>query len=219
MRHCNASVYFGRGVSSRISREKTLMSITCFLTATCAYDVGSRRPARFFVAGPSFVLAVETLRRKIEWSNLVAQQPARDRRCRRIKYRNASGTSIGIRCSQFGRGPKAAACKSSLQSIGIWRHRWKSNAVAWSTVRSVHEHSIRDLTFCGQVAGENSKNHFGRPQLLQVTWVRSFFSTRNIKLQLFVMQVHVWKFIYHYYRRQAVPSDFAIIVRINRSFF
>lgn len=91
----------------------------CFLAATCAYDIGLCHPARFFVAGPSFVLAVETLRRKIERSNLVAHQPARDRRCRRIKYHNAPGTSIGIRCNQFGRGPKAAACKSSLQGIGI----------------------------------------------------------------------------------------------------
>lgn len=129
-------------MSSRVSRGKDLNVDQCF-AATCAYDVGSCRPARFFVAGPSFVLAVETLRRKIERSNLVAHQLARDRRCRRIKYHNAPSTSIGIRCNQFGRSPKAAACKSSLQGIGVWRHRWKSNAAAWSMVRPVYEHSIQ----------------------------------------------------------------------------
>lgn len=42
----------------------------------------------------------------------------RSRCCCRIKYHNAPGTSIGIRCNQFGKGPKAVACKSSLQGIG-----------------------------------------------------------------------------------------------------
>lgn len=115
----------------------------CFLATTCAYNVGSCRPARFFVAGPSFVLAVETLCRKIERSNLVAHQPARDQRSCRIKYHNAPSTSIGIRCNQFGRGPKAAACKS--------RQVCKASALATPMEikcrrvvnRSVHEHSIQ----------------------------------------------------------------------------
>lgn len=38
--------------------------------------------------------------------------------CCCIKYHNAPGTSIGIRCNQFGRGPKAVVCKSSLQGGG-----------------------------------------------------------------------------------------------------
>jgi hypothetical protein len=80
--------------------------------------------------GPSFATsAVETLRRKIERSNL-KRAPARaragqrhggegDRRRRRIKYHNAPGASIGIRCNQFGGGPKAAACKSGLRGISL----------------------------------------------------------------------------------------------------
>lgn len=39
LRYCNASVFLTYGVSSRIRAEKTLMSIMCFLTTTCAYDV------------------------------------------------------------------------------------------------------------------------------------------------------------------------------------
>lgn len=77
----------------------------------------SCRPARFFVAGPSFVSAVETLRRKIERSNVATPARMGSAFPSRIKYHNAPGTSIGIRCNQFGRSPKAVACKSSLQGI------------------------------------------------------------------------------------------------------
>lgn len=103
----------------------------------------SCRPAWFFVAGPSFVLAVETLRRKIERSNLVAPARMGSAFPSRIKYHNAPGTSIGIRCNQFGRNPKAVACKSSLQGINAGDTGGNQTPLRGSMVRLINKHSIR----------------------------------------------------------------------------
>lgn len=122
----------------------------------------------------------ETLRRKTGRFRTWTRQPARAQRggerergreggrsarWRCIKYHNAAGTSIGIRCNQFGGGPKAAACKSSLRGIGsagTTPMEIKRRAAAWSMVRYPRARARiqafrASLISSGRAAGGNSK--------------------------------------------------------------
>lgn len=108
-------------VAERLARKEGPLMSACFLAATCARDVmssgaGSSSQVRH-LGSPLKLCVVKSSGRT--WTRQPVRASERDRCYRRIKYHNASGTSIGIRCNQFGGGPKAAACKSSLQGISV----------------------------------------------------------------------------------------------------
>jgi len=92
----------------------------------------------------------------------------------RIKYHNAPGMSIGIRCNQFGKDPKAAACKSSLQGIGVGDTDGNQTPPRGQS-SDLYTSIPYEFDFTLQV--KTQKTLFGKPQLLQVIWVSKFSST------------------------------------------
>jgi len=73
--------------------------------------------------------------------------------------------SIGIRCNQFGKDPKAAACKSSLQGIGVGDTDGNQTPPRGQS-SDLYTSIPYEFDFTLQV--KTQKTLFGKPQLLQV---------------------------------------------------
>lgn len=173
-----------RVVGRQVSRVKgTLMS--CFLAATRAYNVISLDT----VLRSRSVICARSLKLYIVKSSGRAQtrQPraTRSRCCCRIKYHNAPGTSIGIRCNQFGKGPKAVACKSSLQGIVVAiPMKIKRRCVVNGQIRIRAFHT--SLIFSGRTMWEFEKLFRETTVMLQMIQASKFsrWDTRVINLRL-----------------------------------